>query len=435
MGMLRGIVRLATLCLVAGAGLGQTQPSVDDVINRVLRDSDRTSARPAAAGHDPIVMGARIGEHDDRTRFVVEISDPMAMRTFTLTNPNRVVIDMPAVRWHLEGPPRPDAGGAVRTYRYGLFRPGNARFVIDLNRPVTVGEPMLLPPENGSGYRIVFDLFPTTQARFDRTAGWPEDLRLRESRAEAAAVPAEPAPPQTRIRRTIVIDPGHGGLDPGTHGDDGQLEKDLVLAESLQLQRVLLARGYSVRMTRDSDVAVPLGQRARMARAWRADLLISVHANWHHDPAVSGLSIYTLSERGSDAEANALVRQENSADTLIGVDLSGGRSAVAPILIDLAQRDSMNKASQFANLALASLRAETDILPRQPLRSGALVVLKAPDVPSVLVELGYMSNSAEASRMQTDGWRARVARAIAAAVDRQFQAAASAGPETVRGGQ
>jgi N-acetylmuramoyl-L-alanine amidase len=430
MRMLRDSVLVATACLLIGAAFGQPAQSVDDVINQVLRDSAKNNSQPApvAAARESVIMGARIGEHDDRTRFVVELSEPIAMRTFTLNNPNRVVIDMPSVRWHLEGPPRPGDHGAVRSYRYGTFRPGNSRFVIDLSRPVTVAEPMVLPPENGSGYRVVFDLFPTTQAKFDRTAGWPEDLRARDTAAQLAALPKDPPKPQTRIKRLIVIDPGHGGPDPGTHGGDGVNEKDLVLAVSLQLQRVLLARGYAVHLTRDSDMAVELGQRTRIARSWHADLMISIHANSHPDPAVTGLSIYSLSDKGSDAEARALAAKENDADKRNGVDRSGNDSDVASILLAMSQRDTMNKSSQFAERALAELRGETDILPHKPHRDAAFVVLKAPDVPSVLIELGFLSNPDEARKMQTDGWRARVARAIAAAVDHQFMTAADAGP-------
>jgi len=349
------------------------------------------------------------------------------MRTFTLNSPNRVVIDMPSVRWHLDGPPRPGGFGAVRSYRYGTFRPGNSRFVIDLSQPVVVGEPMVLPPEKGSGFRVVLDLFPTTQAKFDNTAGWPEDLKARDTAALLAALPKNPPPPQTRIKRVIVIDPGHGGPDPGTHGE-GANEKDLVLAVSFQLQRVLLARGYAVHMTRDSDMAVELGQRTRIARSWHADLMISIHANSHPNPSVAGLSIYSLSDKGSDAEARALAAKENDADKRNGADRSGNDTDVASILLAMAQRDTMNKSSQFAERAIAELRNETDILPHKPHRDAAFVVLKAPDVPSVLIELGFLSNPDEARKMQTDGWRARVARAIAAAVDGQFMTAADAGP-------
>jgi N-acetylmuramoyl-L-alanine amidase len=229
--------------------------------------------------------------------------------------------------------------------------------------------------------------------------------------------------PQSRIKKVIVIDPGHGGPDSGTIGADGVYEKDIVLAAALRLRNTLLTRGYTVHMTRESDVAVALGQRARIGRAFKADLFISIHADSNPDQSVSGLSIYTLSEKSSDKEAAALAKKENSADALSGVDLTGGNSAVAPILIDLAQRDTMNKSSRFAEVAINGLGAVTDILPRNPHRSAGFVVLKAPDMPSVLIELGYLSNSHDAPQMQLDSWRAKVARAIAAAVDRQFTTA------------
>lgn len=442
MGGVRKIILLSTIGLVltAGAGLalftlsaarGQDTPqTVDDVINKVLRERAQApapdSAKPPAA-REAVVMGARIGEHQDRTRFVVELSEPIPMRTFTLNNPNRVVIDMPSVRWHLEGPPKPTGNGAVRSYRYGTFRPGNARFVIDLNGPVNVAEPMVLPPQNGSGYRVVFDLFPVTQAKFDANAGWPADLKAREQAVQMAALPKSPPVPQTRIKKAIIIDAGHGGPDSGTIGHDGTMEKDVVLAVAMKLRATLLTRGYTVYTTRDSDVIVPLTQRARIGRAYKADLFISIHADSNPDPNVSGLSVYTLSEKGSDREAAALAQKENAADAINGVDLSGDNSAVAPILIDLAQRDTMNKSSHFAEGALAELGAVTDILPRQPHRSAAFVVLKSPDMPSVLIELGYLSNSHDAAQMQLESWRARVARAIAAAVDRQFAPPLEAG--------
>ncbi len=440
-------------CLVIGTAAAQDAAkapaapgNVDDVIAKILRETPETTTPPPGAPRgrsgnganlaagEPIVMGARIGEHRDRTRFVVELSDPVDMRTFTLSNPDRVVIDMPAVQWHLDGPPRPSGNGAVKSYRYGLFRPGNSRFVIDLNQPVIVSDALVLPPEGGHGYRVVFDLFPTTQAKFDRTAGWPADLKAKETAAERVASLPPPPPPDRHAahRKVIVIDPGHGGIDSGTIGVNGTMEKDIVLAEGLRLRKVLQARGYDVHMTRDTDVFIPLGERVRIARADHADLFISIHSDSIHDPNVDGLSIYTLSEKGSDKEAAALARKENQSDIIAGVDLSGDNSAVAPILIDLAQRDTMNKSSRFAETALEELSHATDILPRKPHRSGALVVLKAPDVPAVLIELGYLSNVHDEQQMKTVAWRDRVANAIADAVDRYFAPTTAAGPETAQ---
>jgi N-acetylmuramoyl-L-alanine amidase len=260
-------------------------------------------------------------------------------------------------------------------------------------------------------------MFPAQQANFDSNAGWPADLKQRESEAEKAAMAGLPASGGKKI---VVIDPGHGGIDSGTNGVNGLMEKDLVLAEGLKLSQILKARGYGVHMTRDTDVFIPLPERVAMARKFHADLMISLHADSNPDHSVSGLSIYTLNDGRSDREAAALARRENQSDVIAGVDLSGGNNPVAPILIDLAQRDTINKSSRFAETALGRLTGTTDILARSPHRSASLAVLVAPDVPAVLIELGYLSNSSDAEQMNTDRWRAGVAGAIADAVDRNF---------------
>jgi len=425
---------LAGVADAQGAG----QQNVDDVIAKILESDPATAttphkpaAKPAATGQQPIVMSARIAEHADRTRFVVELSDPVDMRTFTLSNPNRVVIDMPAVQWHLDGPPRPTGHGAIKSYRYGLFRPGNSRFVIDLNQPMTVSEPLVIPPENGMGYRVVIDLFPAAQPKFDQVSGWPADLKAREAAAERlASLPSAQTPRAASAKKVIVIDPGHGGIDSGTSGVNGLLERELVLDEGLRLAKTLRRNpNYTVYMTRDSDVFIPLRERVNIGRSHHADLFVSLHADSNPDSSVTGLSVYTLSESGSDREAAALARKENQSDIIAGVDLGGENSAVAPILLDLEQRDTMNKSSRFANMVVNTLGRATDVLQRQPHRSAAFVVLKAPDVPSVLIELGYLSNSADAAQMDTARWRDGVADAIAAAVERHFSAATAAAPQ------
>jgi N-acetylmuramoyl-L-alanine amidase len=383
------------------------------------------------SGALPIVIGARIGEHPEGTRFVIEVSDPLKLRVFTLANPNRVVIDMPEVLWRLNNADKPNGQGAVKSYRYGLFRPGDSRFVIDLNSPVSAAQPMILPPENGYGYRVVLDLAPTTQAFFEKSAGWPADLRAKEKAVELVAsvpppglVPAlKPALPngETPIRRkVIVIDPGHGGIDSGTLAADGSMEKNLVLDEGKRLARALQARGYIVHMTRDTDIYIPLRERVSIGRGYGADLFISLHADSNPDTTVNGASVYTLSESGSDKEAAALAKKENQSDIIAGVDLTGQDDAVSHILIDLAQRDTINRSVRFAETVVAKLGPATDILPREPHRSAAFAVLKAPDVPAVLIELGYLSNDRDAAQMATPDWRDGVANAIAGAVDKQF---------------
>lgn len=441
------IIAIAVLLTGLGASLAaRAQPEADDPIARVLRQ-DQTApngpppathlpvapakAPPApgagpspgtnAGGSTPIVLSARIGEHEDRTRFVIELSDPVNLRTFTLTNPDRVVVDMPEVSWRVSAPPRPSGFGSVKSYRYGMFRKGNSRMVIDLNRPVTVSDALVIPPSSGFGYRVVIDLFPTQRSKFNADAGWPADLKARETDAERlTALMAEA--PRVSGRKVVVIDPGHGGLDSGTNGINGLMEKDLVLAEGLRLAKVLKAQGYIVHMTRDSDVFIPLPERVAVARKLKADLMISLHADSNPDPDVNGLSIYTLNDGRSDREAAALAKRENQSDIIAGVDLSNANSPVAPILIDLAQRDTINRSSRFAETALGQLQGVTDILSRSPHRAASLAVLVAPDVPAVLIELGYLSNESDAARMDTEAWRGRVAQAIAAAVERNFAA-------------
>jgi N-acetylmuramoyl-L-alanine amidase len=435
---IRGLAGGILLVAAATAALAQpviTPKPAPTSITQLIRDTSVPAANaPAAPARIlPVVIDARVGEHPDRTRFVVEVSDPVSARVFTLANPNRVVVDMPEMLWRLQNAGKPTGKGVVKSYRYGLFRPGNSRIVIDLNGPVSASEPLILPPSDGHGYRMVLDLMPTTQSVFERTAGWPADLRAKENAAETVASIAPPiiAPPMPAApvsnKKIIVIDAGHGGIDSGTMGVDGSMEKDLVLDEAIRLGRELQRRGYTVHLTRNKDVYIPLRERMNIGRGYDADLFISLHADSNPDASVEGMSVYTLSESGSDKEAAALARKENQSDIIAGVDLSGGNSPVASILIDLAQRDTMNHSSRFAETVVSRLSRTTDILPREPHRSAAFVVLKAPDVPAVLIELGYLSNAHDAAQMAMDGWRNGVAGAIADAVDRQF-ASAPPGP-------
>lgn len=419
----------AGIFVLATVGTADSQPATSApdpaTIEQLLKDLPADTGQGAKSA-EPLVIDARIGEHKDSTRFVVELSDPVTVRMFTLSNPNRVVLDMPEVLWRLQNAAQPSGKGVVKSYRYGLFRPGDARFVIDLNSPVRAAEPMILPPSEGHGYRVVLDLYPTTQTQFDRVAGWPADMRARENAAETVVASIAPPKgvknvPAPNGKKVVVIDAGHGGIDSGTLGVNGSMEKDLVLDEAIRLGHVLEKRGYTVHLTRDTDIYIPLRERVNIARGYDADLFISLHADSNPDSTVEGMSVYTLSESGSDKEAAALAKKENQSDIIAGVDLSGDNSPVASILIDLAQRETMNRSSGFAENVVTRLSSATDILPREPHRSAAFAVLKAPDVPAVLIELGYLSNPHDCKQMGTDVWRNRVAGAIADAVDRQFE--------------
>jgi N-acetylmuramoyl-L-alanine amidase len=370
----------------------------------------------------PVVIGVKLTENGNRAQFAVELSDPIAAQVFTLANPNRVVIDMPEVLWRVQADARPSGRGIIRSYRYGLFRKGDFRFVVDLGGPTKLSEPKLLPPEGGTGFRLVFDFEPTTAEDFAAHAGWPPNA----APVAGTAVARLPTPANSAAKRIIVIDAGHGGVDPGTHGSSGLQEKDLVLTVAKGVRTALEATGrYRVQLTRDSDVFIPLRERVNIARAARGDLFVSLHADSNDHREIRGASVYTLSEDASDKEAARLAEKENMSDAIAGVDLIGENSPVASILIDLAQRDTMNRSVRFAENVLGALPAATTVRPTSPHRSAGFAVLKAPDVPSVLVELGYLTNTDDERVMISQTWRMHVAQAIAGAIDAHFGAPAT----------
>lgn len=382
------------------------------------------SLTPAVA--EPVATGARLGEHPEHTRFVLELSESVDYRLFTLADPYRVVLELPAMEWRL--PPRSGVRGAglVKSYRYGLFGHSHSRVVFDLADPAKVQADFIMPPEGGKPARLVLDLVATSDAQFRGTAGWPAE----DTAPVAAETPDEPVAAastddsvpvgQGDGRFIIALDAGHGGQDPGATGVGGTLEKEVVLETVLALKAELERRdGYIVVLIRDDDTFLNKKDRVRAARAARADLFISVHADTISNEAVHGASVYTLSESASDAEAAELAEAENASDIIAGVDLSGDKDDVGTILIDLAQRETKNRSTVFAQLLLPELDRQTGLVV-QPLRSAGFRVLKAPDVPSVLIELGFLSNPNDEARLTDPDWRAGMAAAIARSVDAYY---------------
>jgi N-acetylmuramoyl-L-alanine amidase len=220
--------------------------------------------------------------------------------------------------------------------------------------------------------------------------------------------------------RVVVIDPGHGGVDPGAISTSGAREKDVTLAMARRVRTELQAiGGYRVVLTRDRDEFIRLRHRVQKARKAGASVFLSLHADILNDPSTRGLSVYTLSEKASDAEASALADRENKADLIAGVNLARQAPDVASILFDLAQRETMNRSVRLAIQLVQGLQKETLLLPRSH-RFAGFAVLKAPDVPSVLIELGYLSNPVENTLLQDPRYRARLARSIARGVDAYF---------------
>jgi N-acetylmuramoyl-L-alanine amidase len=225
----------------------------------------------------------------------------------------------------------------------------------------------------------------------------------------------------------VYIDPGHGGPDPGTIGHNGTYEKKVTLGVAQELQRQLIASGrYRVKMTRSSDQFVPLRVRFEMARIDHADIFISLHADSSFVGDPRGLSVYTLSETSSDAEAAALAAKENKADLIAGIDLSKQNVAVTSILIDLAQRESKNLSAHLAELLVNELGRVTLLLPNTH-RYAGFAVLKAPDIPSVLIELGYLSDVQDEALLLSAAHRAKLAGAMLRAIDGYFTVTVASG--------
>ncbi|MCC7481205.1 MAG: N-acetylmuramoyl-L-alanine amidase, partial [Hyphomicrobiales bacterium] len=221
-------------------------------------------------------------------------------------------------------------------------------------------------------------------------------------------------------KKTIVLDPGHGGIDPGAISRAGTKEKDVVLSFANVLRQALLASGkYNVVMTRSDDRFVSLKNRVTVAREKNADLFLAIHADTVRGRDARGVTIYTLSDKASDAEAEALAKRENRADIIGGLDLEAETEEITDILIDLAQRESKNHAMFFSKKAVAQLRPLT-LMTGKPLRSAGFMVLKAPDVPSVLLELGFLSSKSDEKLLTSTVWQSKIARAFATAIDSYF---------------
>jgi N-acetylmuramoyl-L-alanine amidase len=384
------------------------------------------SAPRPALGVEPVITGARIGDHGTTTRFVIEANEKLKFRIFTLASPYRVVIDLPEVAWRL----LPGAGGTgrglIEGFRFGLFAPGKSRVVLDMRAPVGIKKSFILDPADGHGYRVVLDLRKVSRKTYMeqvKLVNRSRDIAALPMRAPPTRAPKVPRPEKRRVgKRVIAIDPGHGGVDPGTTGYRGTREKKITLAVARAVKARLEATGrYRVVLTRQRDIFLRLRSRVEAARSAAADLFVSLHADALKNRKVRGAAVYTLSEVSSDKEAAELAARENKADVIAGVDLTHENPVVANILIDLAQRETMNYSARFATLLVAQLRRTGKTL-RNSHRFAGFAVLKAPDIPSVLIEMGYLSNPKEERLLNQPSYQRKLADAIARAMDRYFEA-------------
>jgi N-acetylmuramoyl-L-alanine amidase len=364
---------------------------------------------PAGAEPAPRATAARVAGDAKRTRFVTDIERPLSFSAYVVADPYRVILDLPDVNFQLPAGSGTKGRGLVTGYRFGPIEPGKSRIIMDTKGPVLIDRAFITPAEDGQPARLVVDLIKTDKATFTKLI-----------RSEAKTARAKTMPLPKKGPPTIIIDPGHGGIDPGATSVNGDLEKDIVLAFAQTLKTRLEKSGrYRVLMTREQDEFVTLDDRVAFARAAQADLFMAIHADIVRGASVRGATIYTLSETASDSEAEALASKENMADAVGGLKLTPENGDISSILIGLAQRDSANRSAEFAG-RLSREMAKATLMTKKPLRSAGFSVLKSPDVPSVLVELGYLSDPSDAELLNSPSWRERTAKSIARAVDGHF---------------
>lgn len=382
------------------------------------------------------VTGAAVTGDGGRTMFMLDLTAGVPAEIFTLADPYRVVIELPAVSFDLPaGAGEVKAAGSsglVSAFRFGAFADGRSRVVLDAVSPVAVSDAALV--RAGQGVRLQFALSVVSEEVFGSGTGAGRSAKSTGKAAtepaaviDAATASAPSIPPSKRAKPLIMIDAGHGGVDPGAIGGVNQtMEKSVVLAVAWQLKNALEATGrYETRMTRTTDVFIALDKRVQMSEDARPDLFLSLHADAIEDVSAQsavGASIYTLSDKASDEQARKMAEKENAADLVAGI---GQRQQAAPdevrgILSELWAREN----SAFSHLfqrSLSGTLAQMKALARTPERSAAFRVLRQSHAPAVLIELGFLSNPREETKLADARWQKQIARAIAAAVDTYFE--------------
>jgi N-acetylmuramoyl-L-alanine amidase len=375
-----------------------------------------TLSAASAAPKATVAKDARLAGDAVRTRFIADLSKKVEVSVFALGDPYRVIVDLPDVSFQMPNGLGNEKRGLVTGYRYGLFAPGKSRIVIDVEGPFLIDKAFVLEARPDQPARLVVDLIPTDRETFL--------AKLREAKVAAPAAGAPPvAEAATPADSTpvVILDPGHGGVDPGTMSASGTTEKDVVLAFAKRLKAQLEAEGrYKIYLTREDDTFLALRQRVEFAKQKGASLFLSIHADSFPTRVAeaSGATVYTLSEQASDDEAKELAAKENFSDAIAGVELpSESDEVVANILIDLAQRETQNRSVTFAKSVVGEMKGN---LHTKMLKSAGFRVLKAPDVPSVLLELGFLSNAEDEKHLNDETWRDDMTKSVAAAIDGYF---------------
>ena len=363
------------------------------------------------AAHATQIRNARLWRSDDKLRLVFDLSGPVQYKTFSLTAPERVIIDLSGAGLSGDFSQLELKNSGITSIRSGHFGKADTRIVLDLAAPMQLNS-FVLPPQDGQGHRLVLDLTSATRA--------PRQIA-------AEAVPLVAAVNKAHPKRDIivVVDPGHGGKDPGAVGSKGQREKDVVLSiAQLLAKRLKREKGFDVKLVRNDDFFVPLRKRVDIARQHKADMFISVHADAAPRLTASGASVYALSEGGAtSATARFMAQRENGADLLGAttlLNLKDKDPMLAGVILDMSMNATIASSLQLGSSVLGSLQSITSLHQKRVEQAG-FAVLKSPDVPSILVETGFISNAQDAQRLVTARHQQAVADGLFEGLKNYFQ--------------
>ena len=379
------------------------------------------AAEGDGAAKAPLIFDARIVGDAERTRFVADMTSAIDVSVFTLSDPYRVIIDIPEVRFGLREDDGVEGRGLFTAFRYGQISPGKSRIVLDLSGPVQVDKAFVLQPEGNQPARLVVDVVETTREAFlDVEKAYRNERRVEEAARRDRSIEAAPAIDSGKF--TVILDPGHGGIDTGARGRGGSVEKEITLQFAEMLRKNLEASGrYNVFLTRTDDRFVALGDRVAFARDHGADLFVSIHANSFRGRSIRGTIVYTLSDGASDAMGSEIAASENQADALAGLDLAGeSADEVLDILFDLTRRETRNFEMVFAQNLVKELNGATTMF-KVPHQKAGFKVLTAHDFPSAMIELGFVSNAEDEKLLLSDDWRGKVAKSVCDAIDEYFE--------------
>lgn len=348
-------------------------------------------------------------------RIVMQFDREPDPRWFLLRGPHRLVIDLPETNFSVDAREL-KARGLVAGVRFGNVGEGRSRLILSAKGPFAVERVEVLENEKSAGYRLVADIVASSERVFDEALAEQTQTTGSTQATKKADRLGQMAQRAAGKRFTVVIDPGHGGIDGGAEGVKGTVEKAVTLEFARELKKKLEQTGpYNVFLTREKDEFLRLDERVRIARQHEADLFISIHADTIRLKGIRGATVYTVSDKASDAEAAALAVRENLSDQLAGIEIEEENHEVADILVDLIRRETHTFSMRFARSLVGELSTAVELI-NNPHRSAGFKVLRAPDVPSVLVELGYLSNAKDEAQLLDPDWRGKAAERISAAV-------------------